>query len=62
MSRATDASLKLMAAAERSDWDEVESLEAAEAAAKPKHKTKKSKGLLIQIQEMEAYDGNPTMR
>jgi hypothetical protein len=53
-----------MAAAERGEWDEVERLEAEEANAKPKksHPTKKPKGLLIQIQEMEAYDWNPAMR
>lgn len=64
MSRATDASLKRMAAADRGEWDEVERLEAEEAKAKPKksHPKKKTKGLLIQIQEMEAFDGNPTMR
>jgi hypothetical protein len=62
MSRATDTSLKRMAAADRGDWDEVESLEAAEAAAKPKHKTKKPLSLAIRVEEMEAYDGNPAMR
>ena len=53
-----------MAAADRGDWDEVERLEAEEAKTKPKksHPTKKPKGLLIQIQEMEAYDWNPAMR
>jgi DNA-binding MarR family transcriptional regulator len=52
-----------MAAAERGDWAEVERLEAAEKAAKPKsHPTKKPKSLSIKVQEIERYDGNPSMR
>ena len=63
MSRASDASLKRMAAAERGEWDVVEALEAAEAKAKPKIvKGKRPKGLSIKVQEIEKYEWNPSMR
>lgn len=63
MSRASDASLKRMSAAERGEWDEVEAVEAAEAEAKPKAvRGRRPKSLTIKVQEMEKYDWNPSMR
>lgn len=65
MSRATDASLKRMAAAERRDWDEVSRLEAAEAAAKPKAVRAKQDGekpIGQLIAESDWYDWLPQAR
>jgi hypothetical protein len=58
MSRATDASLKRMAAAERGE--EIEEIDTPEP--KKKHPTKKAKSLTIKLQEISAYEYNPSMR
>jgi len=52
-----------MQAANNGDWGEFERLEAEEAkSAKPKHKTKRELSLTIKLQEISAYEYNPSMR
>jgi hypothetical protein len=58
MSRQSDTSLKRMAAAERGE--EIEEIDTPEP--KKKHPTKKAKSLTIKLQEISAYEYNPSMR